>query len=124
MTKQTHFYLRDRKGHPIGVVAMRKEDDGVRVAASLCATTDEWDKHVGVAKAVGRLESARQSSLRDDGPGVDNVGNVLNRLLGPKVTPENHDWPWCDRLLADVDLVRAQTTYDAQYERLTTPRPA
>ena len=118
--QQTHFYLRDRKGHPIGVVAMRKEANGVRVAASLCAATDEWDKHVGVAKAVGRLESDRLSAMYDE---PDNIGSVLYYLLSPEKTAANHDRSHCDRVL-DVDLIRADTTWASQYERLTTPRRA
>lgn len=111
MTKQTHFYLRDRHGHPIGVVAMRKEDDGVRVAASLCATTDEWDKRVGVAKAVGRLRSTKRSAPAESGYG--GMDEALARLLGYE----------CERLY-DIDWGRARATWTSQYERLTTPRPA
>lgn len=108
MTKQTHFYLRDRNGHPIGVVAMRKEADGVRVAASLCAATDEWDKHVGVAKAVGRLESARQSAI-----------------VGADVTLDEFVYRYFPHTvrISDIDR-RMGKVWLAQYERLTTPRPA
>lgn len=118
MTKQTHFYLRDRNGHPIGVVAMRKEADGVRVAASLCAATDEWDKHVGVAKAVGRLESKSQSALLID---YVPVMGVVYSMIG-HYCPQRQ-W-WTTTRLRDVDEDHADATFASQYERLTTPRPA
>lgn len=121
MTKQTHFYLRDRNGHPIGVVAMRKEADGVRVAASLCAATDEWDKHVGVAKAVGRLESTESVALARG----RSAAHVQSVLVGDNVTlGEFIDLYFPHALrINDIDH-RMGKVWLAQIERLTTPRPA
>lgn len=53
-----YFYLRDRDRHPVGVCALRLDgDNGVRVAASLCARSDQWTRHGGVVRALGRLGS-------------------------------------------------------------------
>lgn len=100
------FYLRDHDGHPVGVVAMRRELDPdarptgvrVRVAMSVCAPVDRFDRRIGVARAVGRLDSATQSTTAAD------LGVVFGAIM-PITCPH-------------VDYWRARDTFDAQRSRL------
>jgi plasmid stabilization system protein ParE len=56
------FYLRKFNKQPIGVMFLRKENaTQVRIAASLCAPTDRWNRDLGILRAKSRLDSEKQS---------------------------------------------------------------
>lgn len=109
-----YFYLRDHAGHPVGVVAMRREpgetvrpcDDGfvvapaVRVAMSVCAPSDRFDRRTGIARAIGRLDSKRQSTTCSE------TLTRAWRYVFPVHEPNGIGWR------------RACATFDAQRERL------
>lgn len=102
-----YFYLRDHDGHPVGVVAMRRELDPtgspvavrVRVAMSVCAPVDRFDRRIGVARAIGRLDSETQSTC------AETLGLAWRSLL---------PFPDLDR----VHYGRAAETFAAQRSRL------
>lgn len=71
----------------------------VRVAMSVCAPVDRFVRHVGIARAVGRLDSATQSTT------ADTLSEAVVMVFGVH--------PRCD-----IDTRRANATFDAQRERL------
>lgn len=56
-----YFFLRDRGGAPIGVVALERRGDAVLVGTSLCARSDAWDRDKGKMIARGRAQHERSA---------------------------------------------------------------
>lgn len=53
-------YTRNKKGNRNGCLVAAKMDDGtIRVGFSLCHRNDEFDKHLGKQKAVGRMNATK-----------------------------------------------------------------
>ena len=80
-TNTVHFFIRRQHTNaPCGVVAMRAEGGGkVRVAISLCAAVDSWNKKAGVAKAYGRLVG--QKNYLFDSKSQLTFSDIISKLV-------------------------------------------
>lgn len=122
MNNHGFFYLRQwNTRKPIGVVAFRKENETqVRVAVSLCAPTDEWDRRLGVLKATAKLDSKKFMLIELDGelvvPGI--VG-ILKALMPRRRRDEGEKYPFERH---GVDVLLAGKTLGHQVQRLLEKR--
>ncbi len=118
--EDTYFFLRQREtSKPIGVVALRKDERNegcLRIAVSLCAPSDPWDKVAGVNKALGRLNSPTHSLLTS---ATDHLVQDLLSELMPPAFLGGYD----PATRHDVDLDHAQAMLRKQMRFILKPRP-
>lgn len=51
-----HQYVRDSKGHPVGVIAAVEHEGVVGIAGSMCNPKDRFDVKTGLTKSYGRAQ--------------------------------------------------------------------
>ncbi len=95
----SYFYLRTVDRHPIGVVAMRRDQlDFVTVAASLCSKADSWCRATGVNKALGKLKSTRTSIFWGDELLNSSACQVIEDVLGLPLLRRGVDVAMADKI--------------------------
>jgi hypothetical protein len=126
-SQEHFFYLRQKDGHPVGVLAMRKESAGkILFAGSLCSPNDEWNRTSGINKATGKLNSpdhVLQMTIPNGGKDArpNLAESLISGLFQPKHrTPRSVDYV---SSVKKIDMARAQTTLVKQIQHMLTPRP-
>lgn len=123
MNKTMHFYLRTDKRCPVGVVALCKDDDKLRIAISLCHPNDQWNAERGVAAARARLASERPG--RSDTVGLERMRNSGHKplLLNVALSLKPHGTAAKDQSVG-IDWKLAQEIFERQIDYLLNPKPA
>ncbi len=122
MNTSKYIYLNKKNGQRTGVLAVEPlEQNKFRLAFSLCGGQDAFEPKTGVARALGRLKSQKQSKIIDASGSfyIETELLALMKTAPFRTNPYNHvDWETAQKKFVSTFINKKPKTVDVTEYKL------